>query len=41
MDPLIVILKLAGALASLSVEIIRILSAASESKHDEKKEDGR
>lgn len=41
MDLLIAVLKLAAALASLAAGIIRILSAASESKHDEKKEDGR
>lgn len=37
MDLLIAILKLAAALASLAAGIIRILSAASESKHDEKR----
>lgn len=41
MDLLIAILKLAAALASLVAGIIRVLSAASESKHDEKKEEGR
>ena len=41
MDLLIAILKLAAALASLAADVIRVLSAASESKHDEKKEDGR
>ena len=37
MDLLIAILKLAAALASLAAGIIRILSAASKSKHDEKR----
>lgn len=37
MDLLIAILKLAAALASLAAGIIRVLSAASESKHDEKR----
>ena len=39
MDLLIAILKLVGSLASLASGIIRILSAASESKRD--KEEGR
>lgn len=37
MDPLIAILKLTAALASLAAGIIRVLSAASKSKHDEKR----
>lgn len=37
MDLLIAILKLATALASLAAGIIRVLSAAGESKHDEKR----
>lgn len=41
MDLLIAVLKLVAALSSLAAGIIRILSAASESKHDEKKKDGR